>query len=94
MCKVTLVSKYYCLLKLTDKKKFDLLNVLCRVWLATYEKQANAVDTRDEERVRDFIIAKVTLRLPEYRNGIMIFPMEILNNKEREVNPPPLLSYQ
>jgi hypothetical protein len=39
---------------------------LCRVWLATYEKQANAVDTRDEERVRDFIIAKVTLGLPEY----------------------------
>jgi hypothetical protein len=39
---------------------------MCRVWLATYEKQANAVDTRDEERVRDFIIAKVTLGLPEY----------------------------
>jgi hypothetical protein len=49
---------------------------LCRVWLATYEKQANAVDTRDEERVRDFIIAKVTLGLPEYRNGVVIFPME------------------
>jgi hypothetical protein len=53
-----------------------MLNVFCRVWLATYEKQANAVDTRDEERVRDFIIAKVTLRLPEYRDRVMIVPME------------------
>jgi hypothetical protein len=52
----------------------DLLNVLCRVWLATYEKQANAVDTRDEERVRDFIIAKVTPGLPHFCYGVMIFP--------------------
>jgi hypothetical protein len=36
---------------------------LYRVWLATYDKQAHPIDSRDEERVRDFIIAKVPILL-------------------------------
>ena len=36
-----------------------MLAVVFRVWLATYDKQANPIDSRDEERVRDFITAKV-----------------------------------
>jgi hypothetical protein len=31
------------------------------VWLATYDKQANPLDNREEERIRDFIISKVTI---------------------------------
>ena len=44
---------------------YFLGNAWCAaVWLGNYNKNSNPVDFKDDEKVKEFIVAKVTLSFP------------------------------
>ena len=58
----------FCLLQMSQILKSISIfagNAWCAaVWLGNYNKNSNPVDFKDDEKVKEFIVAKVTLPFP------------------------------